>query len=70
MQVILRCSMVTQAHGLKLALDAAGISAVIQGEALGGIVGTPFSVWILDDDRLEEARCLVHEMDAAESSTD
>lgn len=70
MQVVLRCSMVTQAHGLKFALDAAGIPAVVQGEALGGIVGTPFSVWILDDDRAEEARSVIHEMDDAESSTD
>lgn len=66
MREVLRSSTVTQAHAARLALEAAGIEAVVQGESLSGVFGTPFTVSVLDDALVAQARDVIETMDAAE----
>ena len=66
MREVLRSSTATHAHAARLALEAAGIEAVVQGESLSGVFGTPFTVSVLDDERVAQAREVIASMDAAE----
>jgi hypothetical protein len=66
MREVLRSSTVTQAHAARLALEAAGIDAVVQGESLSGVFGTPFAVSVIHDDDVAQAREVLESMDALE----
>ena len=60
---------VTEAHFIKGLLESQGLSALVRGEALAGLAGgIPLadacsSVWILDDDREEQARAVIKDYD-------
>jgi hypothetical protein len=62
---------VTEAHFVKGLLESQGLSALVRGEALAGLAGgIPLadacpSVWILDDDREEQARAVIKDYDTA-----
>jgi len=66
MHEVLRSSTVTQAHAARLALEAAGIGAVVQGESLSGVFGMPFTVSVIDDDQIAEAREVLESMNTPE----
>ncbi len=66
MREVLRSSTVTQAHAARLALEAAGIEAVVQGESLSGVFGTPFAVSVINDDDVPQARQVLEAMDTVE----
>lgn len=55
---------VTAAHGARFALEAAGIACVVRGQELAGMFGESFSVWVDDDDQ-EEARRVIHDLEAS-----
>ena len=60
---VLRTPSLSVAHSARLALGGAGIEAVVQGETLSGVFGAPFSVAILDEADLEEARLVLKDLD-------
>ena len=62
MRELLRSSVATDAYSLKLALEAAGIPAVVRGEALSGIHGNPFSVWVVAEEDYGRARDVLEEV--------
>ncbi len=53
---VLRSPSLSVAHAARIALEGAGISAAVQGETLSGVFGNPFSVVILDDADLADAK--------------
>jgi hypothetical protein len=63
MREIFRSFKVTDVYSLKLALDDAGIPAAVRGEALAGVIGDPFSVWVLSDEDVERAQAVARDMD-------
>ena len=72
MRRVFTASNTAEAHICKAALEAEGIEAVIQGEALAGIVGgvpaggaTAPTVWILDDSQAAAAAGVVSRFRAA-----
>lgn len=58
MRTILRTTDLGHAMSFKLALDAEGIPAVLDGLALTGVVGNPFAVKVRPDDEAEALRVL------------
>ncbi|MGH7657993.1 MAG: DUF2007 domain-containing protein [Gemmatimonadales bacterium] len=56
MKEVRRFFNVTAAYALQFALQAEGIECVVRGETLSGIFGNPFSVWVVHDEDLEQAR--------------
>jgi len=65
-KTILKCYTLTQAESVKLALNAADIDAVVQGRSLIGVVGTPYTVAVRDED-LEAAKAVLAELELDEA---
>ena len=63
MREIFRSLKVTDVYSLKLALEEAGIPAAVRGEALAGVIGDPFSVWVLVDEHVEKAQAVARSME-------
>ena len=57
---VLRTGSLSEAYAARLALEGEGIEAAVQGEQLT-LATIPFTVVILDDSRLEEARRVLGE---------
>lgn len=64
MKEILRSWTLSEVHSLRLALSAANITTVIRGEELGGVLGNPFSLWVVRDEELPSAREILRELEA------
>jgi hypothetical protein len=71
MQRVFTASNTAEAYICKAALESEGIEALVQGEALAGIVGgvpagiaTAPTVWILDDARTADAAAVVARFDS------
>ncbi len=66
MKTILKTYTLTQVETVKMALDAAGIAAVVQGRSLVGIDGRPYSVAVGDED-VEAAKTVLAELEHEDS---
>lgn len=62
MKAILRTQTLTQAHAVRIALEARGIDAVLRGEHSIGTIGGGVSVWVVRDDDVERARFVLAEL--------
>ena len=59
MKEILRTQTLSQAHGLRTALAAEGIEAVVQGEHSLGTIAGGVSVWVVHDTDFDRARAVL-----------
>lgn len=66
MKTILKSYTLTQVETVKMALDAAGIDAVVQGRSLIGIDGRPYSVAVRDED-VDAAKSVLAELEQTDS---
>lgn len=66
MKTILKSYTLTQVETVKMALDAAGIDAVVQGRSLIGIDGRPYSVAVRDED-VDAAKSVIAELEHTDS---
>jgi len=63
MKTVLKSYTLTQVETFKMALDAAGIDAIVQGRTLVGMAGNPYTVAVRDED-VEAARAVLAELEA------
>ncbi len=67
MKQVFQAHDVTEAHLVKGLLESRGLTALVRGEAVAGLAGeVPFvdvwpTVWVMEDDRDEEARAVINE---------